>query len=86
VLDSHAGSYAFSQTSENLLHDDENKPINVGTSDDDDPLLVKSVFDFHHPFVETLKAASPAQLDLIGRGASLRRACLATATRLRPMA
>jgi uncharacterized protein YukJ len=43
--------------------------INVGTSDDDDALLYKFVFDFHHPLVETLKAASPGQTDLTGQSA-----------------
>jgi hypothetical protein len=43
--------------------------INVGTSDDDDSLLFKFVFDFHYPVVETLKAASPGQTDLTGQSA-----------------
>ncbi|MBV9653705.1 MAG: DUF2278 family protein [Acetobacteraceae bacterium] len=41
--------------------------VNVGTSDDDDSLLFKFVFDFHHPMVETLKAAPTGQTDLTGR-------------------
>jgi uncharacterized protein YukJ len=43
--------------------------INVGTSDDDDSLLFKFVFDFHHPIVETLKAAPSGQTDLTGQSA-----------------
>lgn len=43
--------------------------INVGTSDDDDSLQYKFAFDFHHPVVETLKAATAGQSDLTGRKA-----------------
>jgi uncharacterized protein YukJ len=43
--------------------------VNVGTSDDDDSLLYKFVFDFHHPVVETLKAASPGQTELTDKAA-----------------
>jgi uncharacterized protein YukJ len=38
--------------------------INVGTNDADDLLKYKLVFDFRHPILETLKAASSAFTDL----------------------
>ncbi len=43
--------------------------INVGTSDDDDSLLYKFVFDFQHPLVGLLKAAPSGQSDLTGQSA-----------------
>ncbi len=38
--------------------------INVGTSDSDDLLKYKLVFDYRHPIVETLAAAAPGKADL----------------------
>ena len=43
--------------------------INVGASDDDDSLLFKFVFDFHHPVIATLTAVSPGQTDLTRQSA-----------------
>src|SRR5262249_1324474 len=40
--------------------------INVGTNDADDLLRYKLVYDFHHPIIETLKAAGPGFHDLTG--------------------
>jgi uncharacterized protein YukJ len=40
--------------------------INVGTNDADDLLNYRLAFDFHHPIVETLKAAPPGYHDLTG--------------------
>jgi uncharacterized protein YukJ len=38
--------------------------INVGTNDADDLLNYRLVFDYHHPVIETLKAADPGFHDL----------------------
>src|SRR5579859_6617063 len=40
--------------------------INVGTNDADDLLQYRLVFDFHHPLIDTLSAASPGKQDLTG--------------------
>jgi len=38
--------------------------VNVGTSDSDDLLKYKLIYDFKHPIVQTLKAAAPGRHDL----------------------
>jgi uncharacterized protein YukJ len=43
--------------------------INVGTNDADDLLNYKLAFDYHHPIIETLKAAAPGYQDLTGTSA-----------------
>lgn len=43
--------------------------VNVGTNDDDDSLLFKLVFDFHHPITATLSQAPRGQNDLTGQAA-----------------
>jgi uncharacterized protein YukJ len=44
--------------------------VNVGTNDDDDLLMYKLVFDFHHPLTQTLAAAASGQNVLTGQSAS----------------
>jgi uncharacterized protein YukJ len=41
--------------------------VNVGTNDSDDLLNYKLVFDFHHPLIETLRAAKSGFTDLTGK-------------------
>jgi uncharacterized protein YukJ len=41
--------------------------VNVGTNDDDDLLKFKLVYDFRHPVIETLRAASAGAAELTGR-------------------
>ena len=43
--------------------------INVGTSDADDLLRYRLVFDFHHPIIATLQAAPQGFADLTGQAA-----------------
>ncbi|WP_420383424.1 DUF2278 family protein [Novosphingobium sp.] len=43
--------------------------MNVGTSDSDDLLKYKLVFDFRHPVIQTLTAAVPGKTDLTGQTA-----------------
>ena len=43
--------------------------VNVGTNDADDLLRYKLIFDFHHPIIETLGAASAGDHDLTGNAA-----------------
>jgi uncharacterized protein YukJ len=43
--------------------------VNVGTSDADDLLKYKLVYDFRHPVVATLSAAEPGSHDLTGQAA-----------------
>jgi uncharacterized protein YukJ len=43
--------------------------VNVGTSDDDDLLKYKLVFDFRHPVIQTLAAAPAGSHDLTGQTA-----------------
>ncbi|HVM81022.1 MAG TPA: DUF2278 family protein, partial [Stellaceae bacterium] len=52
-----------------LLVDDEKWDVaaNVGTSDDDDLLKFKLIYDFQHPIKESLSASAPGALDLTGR-------------------
>jgi uncharacterized protein YukJ len=40
--------------------------INVGTNDADDLLNYRLAFDYHHPVIQTLKAAAPGFHDLTG--------------------
>ncbi|HTH61112.1 MAG TPA: DUF2278 family protein [Paraburkholderia sp.] len=43
--------------------------INVGTSDADDLLKYKLIYDFRHPVTATLAATNPGQSDLTGKNA-----------------
>jgi len=43
--------------------------VNVGTNDDDDSLLFKLAFDFHHPITTTLSQAPQGQNNLTGQAA-----------------
>jgi uncharacterized protein YukJ len=43
--------------------------INVGTNDADDLLNYRFAFDYHHPIIDTLKAAAPGFQDLTGTSA-----------------
>jgi uncharacterized protein YukJ len=43
--------------------------VNVGTNDADDQLKYKLVFDFHHPIVESLRAADAGSKELTGQSA-----------------
>jgi uncharacterized protein YukJ len=43
--------------------------INIGTNDADDLLNYRLAFDYHHPIIDTLKAAAPGFTDLTGNSA-----------------
>ncbi len=46
--------------------EDWDSAVNVGTSDADDLLQYKLVFDFHHSIIDTLRAAEPGFSELTG--------------------